>query len=129
MIDQIGIAICGVSATYLSQDKRESWRKWACICGLCGQPFWFYATLMAEQWGILALVFVYTLAWAQGLRTYWIKTRLFAESKGFEVPPHRRAWGGVLVSAARAGIVRKVGHRSVTNPKAHCAVATLWRAI
>lgn len=73
MIDQIGIAVCGVSAVFLSQDKRESWRRWACVFGLAGQPFWFLATLHAEQWGIMALTVLYTYSWLRGVRTYWIK--------------------------------------------------------
>ena len=73
MIDQIGIALFGVSAVFLSQDARESWRRWACLCGLAGQPFWFYATYRAEQWGIFLLCFVYAYSWARGIRTYWIK--------------------------------------------------------
>ena len=73
MIEQLGIALFGVAAVFLSQDARESWRRWACIAGLLGQPFWFYATWKAGQWGILALCFVYAFSWARGLRTYWWK--------------------------------------------------------
>jgi hypothetical protein len=73
VIEQIGIMICGLTAVFLSQDSRESWRKWACIFGLCGQPFWFYATWQAQQWGIFALCFLYAYSWARGVRTYWIK--------------------------------------------------------
>lgn len=73
MIEQIGIAICGVSAVFLSQDARESWRKWACIFGLIGQPFWFWTTYTHEQWGIFALCFVYAYSWSRGVKTYWLK--------------------------------------------------------
>lgn len=73
MFEQIGIAICGVSAVFLSQDSRESWRKWACVFGLIGQPFWFWATYKAEQWGILVLCFFYAYSWARGIKTYWMK--------------------------------------------------------
>lgn len=73
MIDQIGIAVCGVSAVFLSQDRRESWRKWACIFGMAGQPFWMWATWQASQWGIFALTLVYAYSWARGVRTYWLK--------------------------------------------------------
>ena len=65
-LDQIGIALSGVIAVWLTQDKRESWRRWACIFGMLGQPFWFYATWKAEQWGIFALCTLYTYAWARG---------------------------------------------------------------
>lgn len=72
MIEQIGIAVFGLVAVFLSQDSRESWRRFACIFGLAGQPFWFYATYQAEQWGIFALCFFYAYSWARGIRTYWI---------------------------------------------------------
>lgn len=73
MIEQLGIAIFGVTAVFLSQDARESRRRWACIAGLLGQPFWFYATWKAGQFGMFALCFVYAFSWARGLRTYWGK--------------------------------------------------------
>lgn len=68
---QIGIAICGVTAFWLSQDRRISWRRWSPIFGLGSQPFWIAETLDAHQWGILALTLVYTLSWMRGLRSYW----------------------------------------------------------
>jgi len=73
MIEQIGIAACGVTAVFCSQDSRESVRRWACVFGLAGQPFWFYATFVAEQWGIFALSFLYAYSWLRGVRTYWWK--------------------------------------------------------
>ena len=71
-LDQIAIAFSGVVAVWLTQDKRESWRRWACIFGMLGQPFWFYAAWKAEQWGIFALCTLYTYAWARGLWTHWL---------------------------------------------------------
>lgn len=72
MLEQIGIAICGLAAVFMSQDRRKKWARWACIFGLIGQPFWFYATWKAGQWGIFALCFLYTFSWARGLKTYWL---------------------------------------------------------
>lgn len=37
-MEQIAIALTGVVAIWLSQDKRERWRKYACLFGLVGQP-------------------------------------------------------------------------------------------
>jgi len=71
VIEQLGIALFGVTAVFLSQDEREEYRRWACIAGLAGQPFWFYATWHAGQWGMFALCFLYALSWARGVRTYW----------------------------------------------------------
>lgn len=72
LIAQIVIAICGLSSVYLSQDARPAWRRWACIFGLCAQPAWLYATVAAEQWGIVCLVFVYTWGWYRGFRNFWL---------------------------------------------------------
>lgn len=72
MIEQLAIAFLGVSAAWLSQDARESRRRWACVLGLIGQPFWFWATYRAQQWGILALCFVYAWAWFRGFRLRWM---------------------------------------------------------
>jgi hypothetical protein len=71
-LDQIGIALSGAIAVWLTQDQRESWRRWACIFGVLGQPFWFYAAWSAEQWGIFALCLLYSYAWARGLWTHWL---------------------------------------------------------
>ena len=73
MIEQIMIALCGVSAVFLSQCERHNLRKWASVIGLIGQPFWLIATWKAQQWGIFGLCFVYTAAWAKGFYTYWLK--------------------------------------------------------
>lgn len=73
-IDQIGIIFTGVIAVWLTQDKRQSWRRWACIFGMVGQPFWFYAAYNAAQWGVFIVCFLYTLSWARGIWTNWLAT-------------------------------------------------------
>jgi len=51
-------------------------------------------------------------------------------SKGIiEEPPSNRAWGGVVVRAARLGLIRRKGFRNVTNANAHCTPATLWEVV
>lgn len=72
MIDQLGIATLGVTAVWLSQDQREGVRRFACLFGLAGQPFWFYATWAGEQWGMFALCFLYSWAWIRGARAHWL---------------------------------------------------------
>lgn len=41
--------------------------------GICAQPFWLYATLKAEQYGIVLLTFVYTAGWARGVWNFWMR--------------------------------------------------------
>lgn len=71
-LDQLGIALTGVTAIWLSQDPRETVRRWSSVLGLLGQPFWFWAAYKAAQWGIFGLCFLYTWSWARGFRTYWV---------------------------------------------------------
>lgn len=71
-MDQIAIAVFGLSAIWMSQAPSDRSRKWAPVLGLCSQPFWFYATFTAEQWGILILSVFYTLAWMRGIKNHWI---------------------------------------------------------
>lgn len=69
---QIIIAITGVIAIWLANDQRDSHRRYACLFGLGGQPFWLYATYTSGQWGIFILALFYTAAWGKGLWVYWL---------------------------------------------------------
>ena len=73
MIIQIGIALTGMVAIWLTQQSREEWKKYACLFGMAGQPLWFYSAYTAQQWGILALTIFYTYAWWLGIKSNWIK--------------------------------------------------------
>ena len=75
IVAEVGLAVCGVTAVALSQDPRASRRRWACIAGLAGQPFWFIETIGARHWGMVALCAVYALAWLRGFHSYWWKAR------------------------------------------------------
>ena len=72
-LDQLAIAATGVTAVWLSQDNREDWRSYACLFGMASQPFWFYATWKAGQWGIFALSFLYAASWARGFYYQWVR--------------------------------------------------------
>jgi hypothetical protein len=95
-LDQIGIAFSGVIAVWLTQDKRQSWRRWACIFGMLGQPFWFYAAWKAEQWGIFALCMLYTYAWARGVWVHWLRPYLTAKERQIQTVTRR-------LTSAKAG--------------------------
>ena len=75
MIAEIGIALFGVVAIWLSQDSRPERRRFACLFGLAGQPFWFWSAVSAEQWGIFVLCCLYTAAWIKGVKQHWFKKR------------------------------------------------------
>lgn len=66
-MDQLMIALTGVVAAWVNQDPRGHVRRWACIVGLIGQPFWFYSTIVAGQWGTFAVTVGYTAAYVRGI--------------------------------------------------------------
>lgn len=70
---QIVIAFTGMVAIYLTQQSRESLKKYAPVLGLIGQPFWYYTTLSNEQYGIFFLTLGYTYLWGMGFYNNWIK--------------------------------------------------------
>ena len=74
-IDQIAIALLGAIAAGLSQAQSEALRRWACLFGMASQPFWFYASWQAEQWGIFAVSIIYMLAWMRGFWNHWLRPR------------------------------------------------------
>jgi hypothetical protein len=71
-IVQIAIAVIGVLAAWINQDPTERTRRWACVIGIVGQPFWFYTAWQANQWGVLAVTAGYTLAFMRGIKVYWL---------------------------------------------------------
>lgn len=75
VIEQLGIAIFGLVAVFCSQDPNPRVRRFACIAGTCGQPFWWYATLHAAQWGMFVLTLAYTVMWLRGVWNFWIRRR------------------------------------------------------
>lgn len=72
-IDQIAILVFGATGLFLTQCRSERLRRIACLVGLAGQPFWFYAAIYAQQWGILAANVLYTVAWLKGVWVHWVQ--------------------------------------------------------
>jgi hypothetical protein len=100
VIAQVMIAVFGVTAVFLSQDARESRRRWSSIFGLIGQPFWFWTTASAGQWGMFGLCFLYTFCYWRGLNQFWIRPWLDRRARrhwAFDIKPAgidapRKAW-------------------------------------
>jgi hypothetical protein len=97
VIEQVAIALTGVTAIFLTQSRSESVRKYACLFGMVGQPFWMFSAATAEQWGILLLTFFYTFAWAKGVWTHWIRPKVtepnpLAKAGYTMSEPHLSGW-------------------------------------
>jgi len=71
-IAQVGIIVFGVLAAWITQQRNESLKKYACVFGLASQPFWFYSSWESGQWGIFVVSGIYTVVWAIGFKNYWL---------------------------------------------------------
>lgn len=78
LLNQIGILVTGPLAIWLTHDTRATWRKWACVFGLPGQPFWLVSTYDADV--------LFTGAWLRGFHHAWVKDWL---QKKFDRQPAR----------------------------------------
>lgn len=74
-MEQIFIALTGIIAIWITQQKNDNLKKYACLFGIAGQPFWFYSAFSNEQWGIFILCIFYTYSWVLGIYNHWILPR------------------------------------------------------
>lgn len=71
MLAQLGIAMFGLSALWMAVGNNPRARRWACIVGLGGQPFWIWFALSSEAWGVLLLTAGYTAVYLRGAWVQW----------------------------------------------------------
>jgi len=68
---QIIIIVFGATAIWFV-GRREVWKRWGYILGLCSPPAFLYTAWQHKQWGILLLSLWYTYLWGQGIYNYWV---------------------------------------------------------
>lgn len=54
--------------------------------------------------------------------------RVAAEAAGLPPAPDPRAWGGVILRAVRAGLIKRVGWANSTRPECHARPGSVWKA-
>lgn len=64
-IEQFIIPVCTCAAVWLLSRPDFRRRRWGPVVGLVGQPFWFLATISAEQWGIVVVATWFTGVYVQ----------------------------------------------------------------
>jgi hypothetical protein len=85
-----------------------------------------HAERIEPSWSKRALSFI--MEYSE--QTFMVEeVREWAYRCGLPRPPNERAWGGVVSKARKEGLIRHVGFRSVTNPKAHRTPASVWRKV
>lgn len=83
-----------------------------------------HADAVSPAWSDTAYAFL--LEYAATEREFMAEDVRAAAAGKVAQPPSLRAWGGVMLRAAKAGLITKIGFRSVSNPKAHCATGGVW---
>jgi len=68
---QIAIFVLSAIAGILITFKRDRVRRWGYIVGLASEPFWFWAAISADQWGVFGGCVVWTIIWGIGTWNHW----------------------------------------------------------
>lgn len=66
-ISQLAIPVLSGSSIWAMSNKRY---KLGFLFGIVGQPFWFYSTYAAEQWGMFAISFWFAINHIKGFITH-----------------------------------------------------------
>lgn len=75
MIDQVVIFLVGTTCVVLSSFNFPAKpRRLIPFIGLAGEPFWYHATWVADQWGMFAWTFLTTAIFVGGIWS-WVKGR------------------------------------------------------
>ena len=86
-----------------------------------------HANVEVRGWSDHAYKFL--LTYSKTHREFMVEDVREASKGVVPVPPSTRAWGGVVVRASKAGIIKRKGFKNVKNAKAHCTPATLWEVV
>lgn len=74
MLNQLGLAVFGLSAAWMAMGRSPGQRRWAPWIGLAGQPFWLTFALQAQAYGLLAVSIAFTLVYLRGAWVQWRST-------------------------------------------------------
>lgn len=70
---QIIIILSSTLALWLVNGENVKARRYGCLIGVIGQPFWLIETYQAAQWGMLIVSILYTAGWMRGIYHQWIR--------------------------------------------------------
>jgi len=80
-----------------------------------------------DKWSDRAYIFL--LNYIKSHREFMTEDVRVASEKEIPIPPSKRAWGGIVLRASKAGLIERIGFSNVKNIKAHRTPATVWRVI
>lgn len=86
-----------------------------------------HADSVSLGWSDVAVAYIRAYAASHATLTAE-QVRKYAESRGLSLPPDKRSWGGVMLTAKRSGVIEAVGWTRASDPKVHCNAVTLWKS-
>ena len=87
-----------------------------------------HADAIYPEWSDVALSLLRTWCASRIGQQFLAETPRGALEKMLPVPPDKRAWGAVMLRAAKAGYIEKVGYGACQAPNVHRSICTMWRA-
>lgn len=72
---QFLLAVFTIAAMWVSQDRDSQRAKFACVIGMCAQPFWYYTVFaqgVLDNLGVLAVTIFCTFSWFRGIVNNWL---------------------------------------------------------
>lgn len=87
-----------------------------------------HAKRVDNGWYLSAVSLLVDFLRTNGERPFMAEdVRNYASLRGLNDPPSKRAWGAVMVRAAKAELIKAIGFGFTKNPLAHRTPATLWK--
>lgn len=84
-----------------------------------------HADRVIEEWSVRAYQFLLEFIKQNEILTAE-DVRLASREK-IEDPPDKRAWGGIILRAAKSGLITRIGYGKAKNPLAHCRPTAIWQ--
>lgn len=53
--------------------------------------------------------------------------REYAYTHGFPPPPEERAWGQIIITARRRGVIEAAGFGKAKDKRVHASISTIWK--
>jgi len=86
-----------------------------------------HADQVHENWSDKAYAFL--LNFAKTNKRFLVEEVREKSLNYIPFPPSERAWGSIIIKAKNNNIVKAIGFKQVSNPKAHKTPATYWEAL
>lgn len=81
---QLGLAFFGLAALWMATSGNALAQRWACVVGICGQPFWLAFAAQKDSWALGLIAAAYTFVYAHRIGAHFLMPRLRAHYTWFD---------------------------------------------